>query len=179
MFVGISISGRILLNAEALNMAESVGNVTRHRRAPVVMIKDGEVQVVYVPAISGESLAHGYQVLLAKKAKEAGLPVCSCCENGIFLKSNDNNVLKKCGHKVTAKEPSEIEREIISQCVVEDVGGFLYTDKAVKRTSRFKVGYMLPTLDSLRQGAFGNEPELHVRYAGAEQQEGQCCTMWK
>ena len=173
MYVGLSISARILLNAEALNMAESVGNVSRHRKAPVVLKTEKGVQVVYVPAISGESLAHAYQVYLAQVAKEEGLPVCKCCENGVFIKSNDDKMAKQCGHDVSGKTPSDVEKKIISNCVVEDVGGFLYTPKTVKRTSRFRVGYMLPTLDSLKRGAFGNEPEFHVRFAGAQQKEGQ------
>ncbi|NPA85543.1 MAG: type I-A CRISPR-associated protein Cas7/Csa2 [Crenarchaeota archaeon] len=173
MYVGLSISARILLNAEALNMAESVGNVVRHRKAPVVLKKDNEVQVVYVPAISGESLAHAYQVYLAQTAKEMGLPVCSCCERGVFIKSSDDNAAKKCGHAISKKMGAlEVERKIISSCVVEDVGGFLYTPAPAKRTSRFRVGYMLPTLDTLQSGAFGNEPEFHVRFSGADQ-EGQ------
>ncbi|WP_075050588.1 type I-A CRISPR-associated protein Cas7/Csa2 [Ignicoccus islandicus] len=190
-YVGISLSARILLNADALNMAESVGNVTRHRRAPVVIkTKDG-LQVLYVPAISGESIAHAYQVHLAEVAKRYGLPVCKCCEKGIFVKSTDENALNNCGIQIpqSLQQPgkkgtkkskesggikkSELEKVIIQQCVVEDVGGFLNSDNTVKRTSRFRVGYMLPTLDSLKAGAVGTEPELHVRYAGAEQSGGQ------
>jgi len=175
VYVGLSISARILLNAEALNMAESVGNVTRHRKAPVVLKTDKGIQVVYVPAISGESLAHAYQVHLAQTAKEMDLPVCKCCEKGVFVKANEEKMLAQCGHTVPKKgaKPSGVEKQIISECVVEDVGGFLYTTATVKRTSRFRVGYMLPTLDSLERGAFGNEPEFHVRFAGAEQKEGQ------
>ncbi|ABU82317.1 type I-A CRISPR-associated protein Cas7/Csa2 [Ignicoccus hospitalis] len=177
MFVGLSVSGRILLNAEALNMAESVGNVTRHRKAPVVLKTNQGFRVVYVPAISGESLAHAYQSHLADVAKEMGLPVCKCCEQKVFIKSNDSKMATQCGHSIDVKAKNvsqiDIERKIVEECVVEDVGGFLFTDKAVKRTSRFRVGYMLPTLDSLREGAFGSEPEIHVRFAGAQQEEGQ------
>ena len=92
------------------------------------------------------------------------------------MKSTDKKVLEKCGLKLPSKgkaKKSEIEKSIIQQCVVEDVGGFLNSDNTIKRTSRFRVGYMLPTLDSLKAGAVGTEPELHVRYAGAEQTEGQ------
>ncbi len=174
MFVGLSISARILLNAEALNMAESVGNVTRHRKAPVVIRTENEgLQVIYVPTISGESLAHAYQVHLAEVARSKGLPVCKCCERGVFVKSNDKNMAKKCGHNIPdkLKDPLKIEEIIIKECVVEDVGGFLHTDGPAKRTSRFRVGYMLPTLDSLKKGVFGSEPEFHIRFSGAEQKE--------
>ncbi len=174
-YVGVSLSARILLNADALNMAESVGNVTRHRRAPVVIKTEKGFQLLYVPAISGETLAHAYQSHLVDVAKRNNLPLCKCCEKRTFVKSTDKKVIERCGIKVPSKgkKKSEIEKAIIQQCVVEDIGGFLNSDNTVKRTSRFRVGYMLPTLDSLKVGAVGTEPELHVRYAGAEQSEGQ------
>ena len=69
-----SFRGRVYINAEALNMVESIGNYVKHRRIPVVI---PESYVTYmVPAISGESIAHGYQYVLAQKAVEKGLPVC-------------------------------------------------------------------------------------------------------
>jgi len=37
MGINVSLTLRVLVNNEALNMAESVGNVTRHRRAPIVI----------------------------------------------------------------------------------------------------------------------------------------------
>jgi CRISPR-associated protein Csa2 len=68
--VYVSVSARILMNVEAVNMAETVGNISRHRKAPVVVAsKQGGISVVYVPAVSGESLAHHYQRLLASIAQ--------------------------------------------------------------------------------------------------------------
>jgi len=80
--VWLSLSARLLINVEALNMAEAVGNYTRHRRAPVVIPTNGGYKVVYVPAISGESLAHAYQAWLVHEARIRGLPVCSLCARG-------------------------------------------------------------------------------------------------
>jgi CRISPR-associated protein Csa2 len=36
----VSIAARFLANIEALNAVESVGNVTKHRRAPVVVFDE-------------------------------------------------------------------------------------------------------------------------------------------
>ena len=176
MPVFFSLSARVLVNLEALNMAESVGNVVRHRRAPVVLRTDKGFVLRYVPVISGESLAHHYQVLLAQIAKRKGLPVCSACSQGVFLKHADSNVFKKydgIDPKKEFKTAAEAEKYIVEKCVVEDIGGFLFTDMTTKRTSRFRVGYMIPALDALRAGAAATEAQFHVRYspgaAGGEQ----------
>ncbi|MEZ0394293.1 MAG: type I-A CRISPR-associated protein Cas7/Csa2, partial [Desulfurococcaceae archaeon] len=52
LIINLSVSARILLNAEALNMAESVGNYSRHRKAPVVIPAEDGYTVIYVPAVS-------------------------------------------------------------------------------------------------------------------------------
>jgi len=169
----LSIRGRVLLNAEALNMTESVGNYVKHRRIPVIL-PEGGYTTLFVPAISGESIAHGFQTVLAEVAKEKGLPVCKLCERGIFLKSTNNSVFKEAFGK-DAPEASTLEEEIIKGCLVEDIGGFLYAERTnVKRTSNFFTGYMIPTRETLENAVI--EPQLHSRYAlGTQfvQQQGQ------
>lgn len=156
----LSARGRVLLNVEALNMTESVGNYVKHRRVPVIL-PDAGYTTLFVPAISGESIAHGFQVVLAETAKNIGLPVCKLCERGIFLKSTNKNVFKE----AFGKEPSnELEEDVIKNCVVEDIGGFLYAEEAnVKRTSNFYTGYMVPAREALENAVI--EPQLHSRYA--------------
>jgi len=174
--VFLSLSARILVNLEALNMAESVGNVVRHRRAPVVLRTDQGFVLRYVPVISGESLAHHYQKLLAEIAKQRNIPVCNACSQGIFLKHADNNVFKKydgIDPKNMFKTGTDAEEYIVKSCLVEDIGGFLYTEKTVKRTSRFRVGYMIPALDALEAGAAATEAQFHVRYSPGARQEEQ------
>ena len=39
----VSLSARVLVNVEALNMIEAVGNYTRHRRAPMVIFSKKEL----------------------------------------------------------------------------------------------------------------------------------------
>ncbi len=245
MVVNLSLSIRVAVNAEALNMAEAVGNYTRHRKAPVVISTGSGYSVVYVPAVSGESLAHNYQVLLTQIAKSRGLPVTKMDELGYFLKFSDNNViqglykedlekifndikakakereslsqssdLSGCFHylltkkdakkevtleellrpsdeeegsskeenprksKRKSKEKAEpkslrlrlscIEELLLKASVVADVGGFLYTNGSIKRTSAVRFSYMLPALDSIEKGGAAIIPQLHARYSPPE-----------
>ena len=95
MGVYLSLSARLLVNLESLNMAESVGNVTKHRKAPVVRVGEGGYRLVYVPVISGMSLAHHYQHLLAKLAKERGINVTRMSLLGYFMKFADDKITQK------------------------------------------------------------------------------------
>ncbi len=181
----LSLGVRFEANVEALNMVEVSGNYARHRRVPYIIHDGGRLKVIYVPAVSGESLAHGYQVALAEEAKALGLPVCSYCSVGEFLKSMDEeHASEKFGGSVP-KLPSkakkedlvrvvgEIEAGIVGKCVVEDVGGFLYAgNPPVKRTSRFMVSYALPIKSMATYATL--EPQLHARHARTtgERREG-------
>ncbi|QOJ78821.1 type I-A CRISPR-associated protein Cas7/Csa2 [Infirmifilum lucidum] len=181
----LSVGVRFEANVEALNMVEVSGNYARHRRVPYVITEGGRLKVVYVPAVSGESIAHGYQVALAEEAKALGLPVCSYCSIGEFLKSMDEeHAAEKFDGKVpklsgrSKKEElvsvvGEIESGIVRKCVVEDVGGFLYAgNPPVKRTSRFMVSYALPIKSVATYATL--EPQLHARHArtAGERREG-------
>jgi CRISPR-associated protein Csa2 len=211
--VFLSIRGRVTINVEALNMTESVGNYVKHRRVPTIIKGEGGYAVYFVPSISGESIAHGFQEVLANEAKKNGLPVCELCEKRIFLKSTNENVIsttflgknKQKVHewleinndewnkasninnkkeKERTKEekvflneflqnklPFSMEKAIIKNCVVEDVGGFLYAEKkfngfdvgGVKRTSNFYTGYLIPTREVINSVVI--EPQMHSRYA--------------
>lgn len=170
--VYLSLSARILLNIEALNMTESVGNFVKHRRAPVILPSRNGYVLKYVPVVSGETLAHAYQEILAMIAVEKNLPICSLCSRGVFIKHSDSKVFKRSGIKApqNLKDPVAVEKAIVEGCIVEDIGGFLYTDATLKRTSRFMVGYMMPAIDTIKASAA--EAQFHVRYdpVGAEAQ---------
>jgi len=163
----LSIRGRVLINVEALSMTESVGNYVKHRRVPVVLQEEGGYSVYFVPAISGESIAHGYQEVLAQTAfsENPPLPVCKLCSKGIFLKSTNESVFKESFGKSSPKDDNELEKIILKECIVEDVGGFLYAHggRNIKRTSNFYTGYMIPVRESLQNVVI--EPQLHTRYA--------------
>ncbi len=180
--VYIGLSARILINLEALNMAESIGNVVRHKRAPIVVrvIEEGMVKYVlkYAPVISGQSIAHGYQRMLAEIGEKMGLPVCPLCKQGVFVKHSSDEIIKDIANKYKTPYTEkllnafkkkgvdgihEFEKTLIENCIVEDVGGFLYTGKTpVKRTSRFQSGYMIPAIDA--HEAVASEALFHVRH---------------
>ncbi len=205
--VFVSIRGRVLVNVEALNMTESVGNYVKHRRVP--MISPKTYSVYFVPAISGESIAHGFQEVLAEEAERRDLRVCDLCKRGIFLKSTTydvisasflkdrqlldwlnidnetwNKMLQIKEKKKKDKEerqliakfesqelPFALESAIVRDCIVEDVGGFLYAEDSfsgfniggIKRTSNFYAGYMIPVGEVIENVVI--EPQLHSRYA--------------
>lgn len=158
----ISVRGRVLVNVEALNMTESVGNYVKHRRVPVLLPEAGYVNY-FVPAISGESIAHGFQRVLAENASQSGVPLCKLCGKGIFLKSTGTDVFREAFGEEPPSDPNEFEKFVVVNCFVEDVGGFLYAPRVVKRTSNFYVGYMIPVKESLE--AVVIEPQMHSRYA--------------
>ena len=159
----LSIGVRFEANVEALNMVETAGNYSKHRRVPYLVEEDGKLKTVYVPAMSGESLAHAYQEHLVREALSLDLPVCDDCQRGEFYKSMNKVHLKKKVDPIP-ENPRKIEEAIVRTCVVEDVGGFLYAEKPpVRRSSAFQVSYALP-IKSMALFAT-SEPQLHARHA--------------
>jgi len=169
----LSASFRLIVNVESLNGVESIGNLSRHRTVPIVVTESGGYVIRYVPAISGESIAHAYQELLVKRAKEFGLPVGIYSSRGEFIKFTDNKIL--CEEGITppkdAQDARRVEAEILLKDIICDVGGFLYTEKVpIKRTSRFQVGYMIPALDEVKSSAL--EAQFHVRHVPSKIEKG-------
>ncbi|AEM38301.1 CRISPR-associated autoregulator, DevR family [Pyrolobus fumarii 1A] len=187
----LTLTARLLVNVEALNMAETVGNLARHKRIPMVVPVEGEegaaLELRMMPAISGQSLAHGYQRVLARRALAKGLPVCKLCEQGVFVKHASDEVLERLrglgdagattllqlvsdmkkvrrpSSEQAARFVSSFEEGVVRSCVVEDVGGFLYAGRLpVRRTSRVSFSYMIPSLQYVN--AVGVEGVLHARH---------------
>ena len=159
----LSVGVRFEANVEALNMVETAGNYSKHRRVPYLVEEDGKLKTVYVPAMSGESLAHAYQEHLVREALDLDLPVCDDCRRGEFYKSMNKVHLRKKVDPIP-EDPRKIEEAIVRACVVEDVGGFLYAEKPpVRRSSAFQVSYALP-IKSMALFAT-SEPQLHARHA--------------
>ncbi len=160
------------MNVESRNMVESAGNYIRHRRAPIVIWDRTTKQYVirYVPAISGESIAHGFQKNLAEIAKKMGIKeVCPLCEQGIFIKRgvpDHAREIKKSLGNITSKELAQrFEEEVIKRCIVEDIGGFMFPGESddrfpVKRTSKISFGYIIPAIEDLVATL---EPQFHAR----------------
>jgi len=184
--VYVSVGVRFEANVEALNMVETVGNYGKHRRVPYIVAEEGGgFRTVYVPALSGESLAHAYQVLLVGEADAVyggpgKAPVCAECRRGEFFKSMNKKHLEAKGIRVEAKgkksvlkdsvsgepveKPADLERLIVERCLVEDLGGFLYAENPpVRRSSAFQFSYALPIKPAALHSVV--EPQLHARHA--------------
>jgi CRISPR-associated protein Csa2 len=170
----LSISFRLLMNLESLNSVESIGNLVRHRTAPIVIPTDNGYAIRFVPAVSGESLAHAYQLCLVDEAKRLNLPLTEESERGEFLKFADDNLLEKYGVQ-KPKSEGQIRRaevQILLRDVVCDIGGFLYAGEfPIKRTSLFQVGYMIPALRDVKATAL--ETQFHVRHAPSSMKQYQ------
>ena len=179
--VSLSISLRIEANVEAFNAVETVGNLTKHRRAPMVIPSDAGYKLVYVPAVSGESIANAYQRNLVDATKviyKTSPPLTQWDLRYEFSKFMDKNHLTPNLMKIAQSKPKdqntltaakhEFEKTAIRESIVADIAGFLYAeeDLPVKRTSRFYVGYMLPTYDSIE--AMAIEAQFHARHMPAE-----------
>ncbi|MEN3007175.1 MAG: type I-A CRISPR-associated protein Cas7/Csa2 [Candidatus Methanosuratincola petrocarbonis] len=170
----LSTSFRLLVNVESLNGIESIGNLSRHRTVPIVVSESSGYTIRYVPAVSGESIAHAYQELLVRRANEMSLPVGVYSSRGEFIKFTENKFLEKEGVSPPKdiNELRKVEAQIILKDIVCDVGGFLYAgDKPIKRTSRFQIGYMIPALEEVNASAL--EAQFHVRHALSEMKKGQ------
>lgn len=177
----ISVAARFLANIEALNAVESIGNVTKHRRAPVVVFdeKIGGYAIRYVPVISGESLGHAYQANIADFAKTLykgeEVPLCKWCTRGEFLKEMSTEYMideakriseeaKSVSRKELEEKKHEFEKVVIKRCLIEDIGGFLSAEEfPVKRTSAFQVSYVIPALDTLHATVI--DTQFHTRHA--------------
>jgi len=171
----LSTSLRLLVNVESLNAVETVGNVSRHRVVPIVVPGDGGYSIKYVPAVSGESIAHGYQSELVNIAQGMGLPVGIYSSRKEFIKFSEDDYLKDEGIEPPTKHEQirSFEVNVLRKDVIADVGGFLYAGKIpVKRTSRIQVGYLLPALENVATAA-AVEAQFHVRYLFSKEQKGK------
>jgi CRISPR-associated protein Csa2 len=173
----LSLSARVVVNAEAMNMVEAIGNVIRHRKAILVYRLGEKYEIRTVPVISGEALRHAIQAALAEIAGRVGLPVCEWCRRGEFVKHGvvlddffrDVKGGKSAFEKTASESIYEAERLVVESCVVEDVGGFLVpTGTPVKRTSVLEAGYMVPAVEGGRV-MYGFDVQFHVRHAPGAQ----------
>lgn len=167
----LSLGVRFKANVEALNMSETVGNVSRHRRAPAIVRTEEGLKLLYVPAISGESLAHAVQANLVEVSKVLygdKPPVDTWSLRGEFIKFGDKKHLTgKLRSIVDSKmgveeKQHEFEKTAIEESIVADIGGFLYAENPpVRRTSPLQVGYAIPVEDAISLTAI--ESQIHAR----------------
>ena len=174
------LSARVVVNVEAMNMMEAIGNVVRHRKATLVYrireVRNARYEIRTVPVVSGEALRHAVQKALAEVAEGVGLPVCGLCRRGEFVKHGvDLGEFFRCvegaGSVAGFKEAAgrsiyEVEGLILGSCVVGDVGGFLRAP--VEGASVLGVGYLVPAVEGGRV-LCGFDVQFHVwRAPGAQ-----------
>lgn len=167
----ISLSARVLVNIEAMNMVEALGNVVRHRKASAIYrVSQNRYELRTVPVISGEAVRHAIQAALADIAASKGLNVCEWCRRHEFIKHGVRPLLGDLEEKLKGS-PADAEKIIVEGCVVEDVGGFLVPlETPVKRTSVLEVGYMMPVIQGERV-MYGFDVQFHARHAPNAQQK--------
>lgn len=159
--VFVSMSLRLRVEVEALNMVEAFGAYGRHRTVSVLRPRpDGRgYRVIVAPGVSGQAVAFGYMRTLLMMAEERKLPVCDECKSfekvGGFVK---HGTLTKEVDERTMEEITEFT--LIRDCVVEDVTGFLVPRLGIRRTSPVQFSYMVPDVE-LSDVAI--EPQFHVR----------------
>jgi CRISPR-associated protein Csa2 len=165
--VFVSFGFRFRVNVEAMNMVESVGNYARHRTAPIIrqVLEDGNVryEVQFLPIVSGQSLANAYMRALVDIAVRKPLPVCETCRN--------YNVLNGFPKRPNIVDESDSADKRITECVIEDVTGFMATEekgRAIRRTSRIQFSHLIPDADSANH--VPPMPQFHVRYGEKETQ---------
>jgi CRISPR-associated protein Csa2 len=165
------LSACVVVNVEAMNMVEAICSVVRHRKAAhVYRFREGRnarYEIRTVPVVSGEALRHVRA--LAEVAEGVGLPVCSWCRRGEFVKHGvvlDEFFRDVEGagsvagfEKAAERSIYEAERLILESCVVEDVGGFLRAQ--VEGASVLGVGYLVPAVEGGRV-LCGFDVQFHV-----------------
>lgn len=204
----ISMGIRIIANVEALNMVETAGNLSRHRTVPIVVFSDGNYSLKWYPALSGETLTHAFQLALSNLEKTSNNPkLCYFCNIGEFIKHTALDFYQKILNNVNLpeweknllniKSEWDVENEIINNCVVEDLGGFVIATAAreeqkskrgkkkgeeeeqeteeqrtgisIRRTSAFQFSYVVPTLDAILSGSTTTDVQMQVRMASVGQ----------
>jgi len=209
----LSFGVRFVANVEALNMVESAGNLVRHRTVPlIVFLEEGKYSIRWYPALSGETLAHAFQYNLStlERMTNSNNPrLCYFCSIGEFIKHSALDFYSQLKSSQQISFPQwesdfidgysnisaewEIERRIVENCIVEDLGGFVIATAAppaqspakrekegeasqrqerglaVRRTSVFQFSYAVPTLDAILEGASTTDVQMQVRMASVGQ----------
>jgi len=150
----LSMSFRLRVEVEALNMVEAMGAYSRHRTVSLLKPRsDGKgYRLVIAPAVSGQAIAYGYMKSLVELAQKRNLPVCDQCKSyedkGGFIKHGTD-------------KSGDLE-ELTKNCVVEDVTGFMVAQAKIRRTSPIQFSYMVPDIDA---SDVAIDPQFHVRGA--------------
>jgi len=193
----ISFGIRFVANVEALNMVESAGNLVRHRTVPlIVFLEEGKYSIRWYPALSGETLAHAFQYnlsILERMTNANNTRLCYFCSIGEFIKHSALDFYERLRQEINFPQWEDdliqkytdyinrewkLENEIVRNCLVEDLGGFIVATAApqsqkagisVRRTSTFQFSYAVPTIDAILEGASTTDVQMQVRMASVGQ----------
>jgi len=175
------LSARVVVNVEAMNMVEAIGNVVSHGKAArVYRVREGQkerYEIRTVSVVSGEALRRAIQRALTEVAEGVGLPVCSWCRRGEFVRHGVVMGEFFCDaegeggvagfEEAAGRSIYEAERLILGSCIVEDVGGFLIPPE--EGASVLGVGCLVPAVEGGRV-LCSFDVQFHVRCAPRAQQ---------
>ena len=124
-------SFRVILNVHSLNTEGAVGNYNPLVKVYVIRRTEGGFDLAEVNAISGNMLKHWHAKHVAELAKTVNEKLCEDCRRGVFYRT-----------RLETKATSE--ENMIKECVLDDLHGFLCARTTVRRESLIKVSFAIP-----------------------------------
>ncbi|MEM0267331.1 MAG: type I-A CRISPR-associated protein Cas7/Csa2 [Thermofilaceae archaeon] len=128
--VYLRVTGRALVNVHSANAEGAVGNYTALSKMFIVRRTPKGYEVTEDIVVSGNMVKHWHAVRMVEMLSELGYgSLCDTCKRHVMYRS-------------TMDLNSEFE--FVQACAIEDVHGFLQTDKAIRRESIVKFSFLLP-----------------------------------
>lgn len=147
---GISIAARASLSAHALNNEGTINNTQMERQVNVVQ---GD-EVVPVNAVSGDVLKHGFVDHLRAIAlgMDGALPLCESCKRGDPNRINEDPQFQQALKDINKNDGAGVVDQVISRCVIDDLGGLLVTqgNRNAPRRSVVQFGWLLGVPEHVR-----------------------------
>lgn len=128
--VYVRVTGRCLINVHTANAEGAVGNYMALSKAFIVRRTDGGYEVQEEPVISGNMIKHWHAVATTETLRSWGYnAICDSCKRHVMYRS----ILRL-----------NEEYEYLEKCAIEDLHGFLDTEKQMRRESIIKFSFMIP-----------------------------------
>ena len=144
----IAIVGRVVWNLHSLNNEGTIGNVTEPR---TVVLWDG----TKTDGISGEMMKHIHAFWTWLQAKQNNLPLCDACQR--FQPQRADAARPK-------GTPTDALSQVLQQCVLCDLHGFLVQRPTVHRQSTVEFGWVVGVKDQVYR-----DLHVHARHAVREE----------
>lgn len=131
--VYLRVAGRAIVNVHSANAEGAVGNYMALSKMFVVRRSESGYEVSEEPVISGNMLKHWHAVAMVEVLKSWNYDkLCESCKRHVMYRSTLN---------------LDDEFQYIQRCAIEDVHGFLATEKQIRRESLVKISFMIPVED--------------------------------